>query len=143
MTDTELENEVRSTGDRGMRTALLVDDEEMNLAGLALFFEQRGFQVRACQTAAAALQAVRTGLRPDLIVTDYRMPDMNGLALVEELRRALPEAKTIMITAAGDVDSYIRSMSLGVFEYIHKPFNERELDRIVTAAIGDAGAPQS
>jgi two-component system response regulator GlrR len=123
------------TGTDAEKTVLLVDDDSANLANLGLFFERRGFKSHSCMSANEALDSVREGLRPVLVVSDYRMPGMDGLAFVEALKRLLPEVRSIMLTAAGDVDSYIRALTIGVFEYIHKPINEHELERIVEAAL--------
>jgi DNA-binding NtrC family response regulator len=122
----------------GPRVVLLVDDEAANLEHLAVFFERRGFAVRAFTSAHDAVGAVEGGLRPALVVTDFRMPDMDGIAFVDALRRIMPDVKSIMLTAHGSVDTYIRSFSLGVFEYVNKPVDENELDRVVRSALKQA-----
>jgi DNA-binding NtrC family response regulator len=76
----------------------------------------------------------------DLVITDYRMPDMNGLELVTTLRQILPSVPVIMITAHGDIENYFRSLSLGVFEYVNKPVGKREFERIVRAALHEPEA---
>ena len=63
--------------------------------------------------------------------TDERMPDMSGMDLIETLRKEAPSLPVILITAYGSIEHYLRSSSLGVFEYINKPVGKRELGKIV------------
>ena len=71
----------------------------------------------------------------DLVITDYRMPDMSGLEFVAALREVLPSVPVIVITAYASIDNYFQSLNLGVFEYINKPFLKREFERIVKEAL--------
>lgn len=123
--------------DRKPRSILLVDDDRENLRTCTEILEQAGYGVTAVDSAAAALAALRDGLHVDAVVTDYRMPDMNGVGLLEILRREQPSIPVIMITAHADINTYFRSFSLGLFEYINKPFNEHELIRVIRVAVGD------
>ncbi len=119
----------------GTQTVLLVDDDRENLRSLSAFFLSRGFRVRAFTEAQKALEALRGGLEPALVITDYRMPGMDGLSFIESFRRMRSGVPLIMLTAHGDIETYFRSFSLGVFEYIHKPVSDAELERVVTVAL--------
>jgi two-component system response regulator PilR (NtrC family) len=78
---------------------------------------------------------VRDGAEVDLVITDYRMPVMDGLEFLILLKQILPAVPVIMLTAYGAVETYLKSLSLGVFEYVNKPVKAKELGRIVKAAL--------
>jgi CheY-like chemotaxis protein len=119
-------------------TILLVEDEIGNREILTEILRDLGYTVIDAPDGATALSAVRQGVPIDLVLTDYRLPDMTGLDVVRTLRRTLPEVPVIMLTAYGNIEGYFQSLSLGVFEYIHKPIDKNELERIVRMALRDA-----
>jgi two-component system response regulator GlrR len=118
-----------------MKTILLIDDDHdiLNLVGEIL--TGLGYKVLPQPDAESALSILRQGTRVDLVITDLQMPGMSGMELVPVLRRVLPSVPVIMFTAHGEVETYLKSLSLGVFEYINKPIEENELGRIVKAAL--------
>ena len=118
-----------------MRTILLVDDELEILKSLGEILNRFGYTVIARAEAQAALSVVREGTKIDLVITDYRMPVMDGLEFLNSLRQLDTTVPVIILTAYGAVESYLKSLSLGVFDYINKPIKAKELGRIVQAAI--------
>lgn len=118
-----------------MKTLLLVDDELENLRSLGEILNRFGYKVIAKPDAQSALSVVRDGIKIDLVITDYRMPKMDGLDFVIQLKQVLPLVPVIMLTAYGAVETYLKSLSLGVFEYVNKPVKAKELGRIVKAAL--------
>ncbi len=120
-----------------MNTILLVDDEPAILTVLELLLNKFGYIVIPKSNAESALFLIREGVNVDLIITDYRMPGMNGLEFIRVLRRILPSVPVLMLT--GDITVEIEP-SLGVFERINKPVLGKELDRIVRAALDRADA---
>ena len=120
-----------------MKTILLVDDEPAILTVLELLLNKFGYIVIPKSNAASALFLIREGVNVDLVITDYRMPGMNGVEFIRGLRRILPSVPTIMLT--GDITVEIEP-SLGVFECINKPVLGKELDRIVRSALDRANA---
>lgn len=122
------------------RTILVVDDEPENRKVFGEILSDLGYKVIDEPDGASALGVIRQGVSIDLVITDYRMPDMNGLELVTTLRQVLPSVPVIMITAHGDIDNYFRSLSLGVFDFINKPVGKREFERIVRAALHEPEA---
>jgi two-component system response regulator AtoC len=67
------------------------------------------------------------------VITDYCLPDATGLDFVGAM--GVPSVPVIMMTAYGKVENYIKAMSLGVFEYINKPLDKKEFERIVSMAL--------
>jgi DNA-binding NtrC family response regulator len=122
-----------------MKTILLVDDELDILSSIGEILNRFGYQVIAKPNAKEALSVVRQGTKIDLIITDYRMPGMDGLEFLNALRLENSSVPVIILTAYGAVESYLKSLSLGVFEYLNKPIKAKELGRIVQAALESAG----
>ena len=118
-----------------MKTLLLVDDELENLRSLGEILHRFGYAVIAKPDAASALSVIRDGTPIDLVITDYRMPGVDGLEFLIHLKQILPNVPVIMLTAYGAVETYLKSLSLGVFEYVNKPVKAKELGRIVKAAL--------
>ncbi len=123
------------TGDQ-QQTILLVDDDNESLQDMSEILRMSGYSVAVFHEAPSALYFANREVRKfDLVITDYRMPGMNGLELVEALRRLLPDVPVIMLTAHGDIDTYFKAFKLGIFEYINKPVNASEFRRIVKVAL--------
>jgi two-component system response regulator (stage 0 sporulation protein F) len=125
--------------DKDKKTVLLVEDDEGNRCITAEILKDLGYQVISEAGGSSALSVIKRGVDIDLVITDYRMPDMNGLDLVMELRRILPNVPVIMMTAYGSIENYFKSMSLGVFEYVNKPIGKDEFERIVKKALHKPG----
>lgn len=101
-------------------TVLVVDDEEVQRKMLQGFLEKQGYRVL---TAGDGEQALSTCARYpiDLVLLDQCMPGMNGDEVVERLRSANPRVKVILITAFGSVETAVKVMKLGVYDFIEKP----------------------
>ncbi len=121
---------------------LVVDDEPDSRQIFRDMLIELGYDVIDEPDGTSALLAIEDKGMIDLIITDYQMPDMNGLEFVERVRRLLPLVPIIMITAYGSIETYIRSRGLSVFEHINKPVKKRELDLIVKAALNTADNDQ-
>lgn len=122
-------------GDKGGKTILLVEDDEGNRTIIAEILTDMGYLVIDKSDVTSALEVVRDETPIDLVITDYRLPDTDGFTLVDAMRKSRPGVQVIMMTAYGNAENYIRSMSLGVFEYLNKPVKKKEFERIVSFAL--------
>jgi two-component system NtrC family response regulator len=114
-----------------MDTILVVDDEANYLTVMEALLGEAGYEVLTAPGGQEALRiAGSTDL--DLVLTDMKMPRMNGLELLEELKRLYPDLPVIMMTAFGTVEKAVAAMKIGAFDYILKPFKNEEL--LVTIA---------
>ena len=117
-----------------MASTILVVDDEQNIVKLArLYLNKDGFQVEAAYDGAEALEKAKS-LRPDLIILDIMMPEMDGLAVCRELRKT-SNVPIIILTARDDDVDRIGGLELGADDSIPKPFNPRELVARVKAVL--------
>ena len=117
-----------------MAATILVVDDEKNIVQLArLYLNKEGFRVEAAYDGAQALEKART-LRPDLIVLDIMMPELDGLSVCRELRKT-SNVPIILLTARDDDIDRIVGLELGADDYGTKPFNPRELVARVKAVL--------
>ena len=123
-----------------IKTILMVDDEPENRRIYSEILNDSGYKVIDEPDGASALSDIRQGEKIDLVITDYKMPDMNGLELVATLRNILPSIPVLILTAYTSIENYFQSLSLGVFEYIAKPVGKIEFIRIVRMALNDHSA---
>ncbi len=108
------------------RKVLIVDDDRDIVTIVSTILGGRGWDIRAAYNGQEALEAV-TLSKPDIILLDIMMPEMNGIEVLKRIKKIDADARIIMITAFGDVESYLDSMELGAYEYINKPFETDEL----------------
>ncbi|MBS0376209.1 MAG: sigma-54-dependent Fis family transcriptional regulator [Proteobacteria bacterium] len=119
-------------------TVLIVDDEPDLCELLAITLGRMGLESRAVHDIAAAKAAVRDG-RFDLCLTDMQLPDGNGLDLVDWLQTHLPDLPVAVITAHGNVESAVRALKLGAFDFVSKPLDLTDLRKLVAQAIKLSG----
>lgn len=108
---------------------LIIDDERALLESLEMFFSEKGYAVECALTAAEGLEKL-SATDPHVVILDVRLPDMNGLDLLQKLpsdRRR----KVIIVTAFHDMDTTIQAIKWGAFEYIPKPIDVEELEGAV------------
>lgn len=109
---------------------LVVDDEEGARELFNAILTDEGYDVQLADSGATALSLFRNNPF-NLVITDIKMPVMDGLQLLQEIRKIGSKTDVIMVTAYGEVESYLKAMSLGAAEYINKPIRIKELKRIV------------
>lgn len=101
----------------------IVDDDDAVRDALSLLVESAGYVVEAFETAVSALESCRTG-SPACIITDIRMPEMDGLEFQKKLSESHVGTPVIVITGHGDVPLAVRAMKAGAADFIEKPFTE-------------------
>jgi two-component system response regulator (stage 0 sporulation protein F) len=115
MTDTKLNTKI-----------LVVDDEEHTRLGYAEVLEMEGYKVSTAENALIGLDMAENE-KFEIIVTDLRMPEMDGLTFVEKLREFDKGVKVIMITAFGSYKTYKKAADCGIILYLNKPVRAAEL----------------
>ncbi len=100
---------------------LLVDDEPMVRQATEQWLRMSGFTVTSCDDASSALNHLTADFA-GILLSDVRMPGMDGLELMAEARRRVPDLPVILLTGHGDVDMAISAMRLGAYDFIEKPF---------------------
>ncbi len=117
-------------------TILVVEDDEPMRDLLAEELEDAGFDVDAAGGAAAGLELARAR-KFDLVVTDLRMPEMDGFDLIRGIMAIPDPPHVVMITAFGSIETAIRAVKLGAHDYITKPFEIEELLLVVDKALAE------
>jgi DNA-binding NtrC family response regulator len=121
------------------KRVLIVEDEDNTRFALARLLVREGFIVDCVSNGCEALNFLcRQSV--NLIVTDIKMPQMDGITFLRELNKKFPKSNVIMITAYGGVDSYLEAMNLGAFEYINKPVQIEELKMVMNKILDADGS---
>ena len=117
-----------------MTKILVIDDDSSIAESLDLYLTEEGYTVYTAATGTDGLNAF-VKHAPDLVILDIRLPDVDGFTVLEDLREEEENVKVVMITAYHDMDSTIKAMKGGAFDYIHKPINVEELDMAIRKAL--------
>ena len=113
---------------------VIVDDEERMAGVVAAALGRAGYECEQCASGDAALAALEE--RPaDVVVTDWKMPGMDGLTLLRSLRARWPATPVVLLTAYGSVPSAVAAMREGAFDFVTKPFDNDELRALVARAL--------
>jgi two-component system, NtrC family, response regulator GlrR len=113
---------------------LVVDDDEGLLRLLTMRLSAMGFDVTTCTTGEEALAVAKREVF-DLALTDLRLPDRDGLSVLEELRLIHPDLPVLLLTAHGSIPSAVEAMQKGAFGYLTKPFDDKELKTTLEKAL--------
>lgn len=118
-----------------MKQKILIADDDTSLRRVLEYnLTAAGYEVTALSSGEEALAAFK-GVSPDLVITDMKMPGMDGMQLLKKLKELSPEILVVMITAFGTVDVAVEAMKAGAYDYITKPFNRDELLLTVAKAL--------
>jgi two-component system, NtrC family, response regulator AtoC len=115
---------------------LLVDDEPGMLRYIRTLLEVDDHHVQTASTGEEALEIVQKGLRPDLVLMDLLMPGIDGLETLEQLRKLQPGVKVVMLSCVNDTKKVVQAIHLGATDYITKPFEKAELDKVIDQCLG-------
>jgi two-component system response regulator PilR (NtrC family) len=115
-------------------TILVIDDEEIMREILEALLRREGYEVRLASNGAEGLDLVRS-VPIDAAVVDVMMPEMDGLTVLDEVRKIDEDIAVIMITAFASVDTAVAAMKRGAFDYITKPFKNDEVLAVLRNAV--------
>jgi DNA-binding NtrC family response regulator len=117
-------------------TVVIVDDEEMVLTSLSTFLTlETDYQVMTFTSAGEALKFIGSN-DVDLVVSDFLMPEMDGISFLAEVRRLRPQVPRIILTGYADKENAIKAINeVGLFQYIEKPWDNDDLRLIVRNGI--------
>ncbi|RJP69018.1 MAG: sigma-54-dependent Fis family transcriptional regulator [Candidatus Abyssobacteria bacterium SURF_17] len=117
-----------------MERILIVDDDEGLIHFLSRFFSKLDKEVTSSTDGPSALDLLSNETF-DLILIDYKMPGLNGLDTLKEIRRLRVKTPVIIMTAYGTTETAIEAMKLGAYDYLLKPFDREQLKRVATDAL--------
>ena len=115
---------------------LLVEDELIVSKGQEMVMTEGGYDVDMADTGKGALDKFRAKYF-DLMVADLRLPDIDGMEVIEQVRERRPETKVVIITGYPSVSSAVQAVKIGVSDYLRKPFTDDEFMAVVGAALKD------
>ena len=113
---------------------MLIDDDEGLIHFLGRFFQRKGYEVSACLSGTSAIEKIESESF-DLILLDYKMPDLNGIDILIKIRNSQIKTPVIIMTAYGTTELAIEAMKRGAYDYLIKPFDRKELSRVVSEAL--------
>ena len=124
-------------------SVLVVDDHARARESMADILRHAGHDVACCSSAVEALRKL-DGSQPDVVITDLRMPGMNGLEFIREIHQREHDVQVAMVTAHGTVATAVEAMRHGAFDFIEKPFDADQLECLVGRALkGESGQRRS
>lgn len=109
---------------------LVIDDEPMQITSIKSFLQRRNYTVFTANSGPEGLEIVREG-HVDLIISDFRMPEMNGLGVIREVKKINPEIPVVLMTAYTDIDDAVQVLKEGAYDYLSKPIDLEELEMII------------
>jgi len=111
-----------------------VDDEPKIWKAVCRTLEQLGAKVSCFERATDCLEQLRKR-RCDLLITDVKMPEMDGLELLAKVKRMLPKLPVLVITGYGDIPMAVKALKKGASDFIEKPFNRQSFLAAVESAL--------
>lgn len=114
---------------------LVVDDQKEMLISYEKVLKRAGYNLFLAQSAKEALNTLEKNEQIDLIICDLVMPEMDGMALLEVLKKERPECPVIMVTGYGTLEIGIKAVKSGVFDFVEKPFSTKKLLKTIEDAL--------
>ncbi|MGB9627075.1 MAG: sigma-54-dependent transcriptional regulator [Thermodesulfobacteriota bacterium] len=116
------------------KTILVVEDDPTVGESIRVLLKKRGYEIILASNGKEALQLFRQEMA-DLVITDLVMPKMDGIELLEAVKRVRPETEVIVISAQGTIEKAVTAMKLGAFDFIEKPINPKVISLVVERAL--------
>ena len=116
------------------KKVLIVDDDPKICETLLDILEEEGYEVVTACDGQNALEKIRIGSF-NLVITDIKMPIMDGMALLKEIEKSHADIEVIVITSYGNQGQQVEATRLGAYEYLKKPLNLDQLKNIITRAL--------
>lgn len=124
-----------------MAKILIIDDEAGILNLMTKLCRQQGHDTTPVMSGKEGIEALDR-LVPDLMIVDLKIPDLNGLEIIEYSQKNHPDTQVIMVTGYGSIESAVEAMRLGAFDYLTKPFELADLQRTVELALQQRYKPK-
>jgi len=116
------------------RKILIVDDEQSMREFLGILLEREGYAIETAESAEAALSHLE-GSRYDLVISDIKMPGLDGISLLGRIKAGSPDTAVLMMTAYSTAEQAVEAMKIGAYDYISKPFKVEEIKVLVRNAL--------
>ena len=113
---------------------LVIDDEAAQRDVLTGYLKKKGYKISSASSGKEGIETARTN-SVDIILSDFKMPDLNGIEVLEQIKKINPEISFVIVTAYGTVENAVKAMRLGAFDYISKPVDLDELDLMIERII--------
>ena len=111
-------------------TILIIDDEAAQRDVLTGYLKKKGYKILSASSGKEGIETANTN-QVDIIFSDYKMPDITGLAVLEQVKKTNPEISFVIVTAYGTVENAVKAMRLGAYDYLSKPIDLDELDLMI------------
>ena len=113
---------------------LIIDDEPLMRLSISDALKAEGYNIASVESGGEGLKAIKDNAY-DIVITDLKLPEVDGLQILKGCRQYSPVTKILMITAHGSVETAVEAMKLGAYDYITKPFSMEEMLLIVKRLI--------
>jgi two-component system response regulator AtoC len=124
---------VTLTGDLGAKCVLIADDELNMRRVLEAILRREGYDVLTAANGIDALAGMNRNVHT--VITDLKMPGLDGMGLLKKLSADYPDVPVVMITAHGSVENAVEAVKLGAFDYLEKPFEQEQIRQVVAKAL--------
>ena len=113
---------------------LVIDDEAAQRDVLTGYLKKKGYIIFSASSGREGIEIAKSN-SVDIILSDFKMPDLNGIEVLEQVKKINPEISFVIVTAYGTVENAVKAMRLGAFDYISKPVDLDELDLMIERII--------
>lgn len=113
---------------------LVIDDEAAQRDVLTGYLKKKGYKIFSASSGKEGIEITKINT-VDIILSDFKMPDLNGIDVLEQVKKINPEISFVIVTAYGTVENAVKAMRLGAFDYISKPVDLDELDLMIERII--------